>query len=222
MEKVVLLLSGGIDSSVAAAYLKSAGFDVLPLFINHHQGPLKPETEASKVIASELGLTPPFEVEIDLMKIKRQNKKWLEYGIGTPGRNMVFVSIAVVYAGVLGAENVALATVFGSTYPDTSFSFLESIQRIGQAVLDRNIRVFSPFKQEKWTHSEVVKQGVRLGVHLEKTWSCYLPNRNVQCGICFKCKDRKNRFEEASIEDRTKYDYTGVTEEQLKEALFFV
>ena len=222
MEKVVVLLSGGIDSSVAAAYLKSIGFEVLPLFINHQQGPLKAESEASKVIASELGLNPPFEVGIDLMKIKQLNKKWLEYGIGTPGRNMVFISIAVVYAGVLGAENIALATVFGSAYPNTSISFLESIQRIGQAVLDRNIRVFSPFKQEKWTRSEVVKQGVRLGVPLEKTWSCYLPDRNVQCGICFKCRDRKNRFEEASIEDRTKYDCRGVTEKELKEALFFV
>jgi len=65
MEKVIVLLSGGIDSSVAVAFLKLAGFDVCPLFINHHQGPLEAEREATATITSTLGLSEPLEVEVD-------------------------------------------------------------------------------------------------------------------------------------------------------------
>jgi 7-cyano-7-deazaguanine synthase len=223
MEKVVVLLSGGIDSSVAAAYLKSAGFEVSPLFIDHHQGPLEAERRASRIVSSKLGLTPPFKAEVDLMKFKQLSKKWLERPqIGTPGRNMVFASMAVVYAGIVEAENIALATAFGSTFADTSLGFLESLQNTAQIALDRPIRIFSPFKTEKWTDEDIVKHGSNLGVPLEETWSCYMPNRRIQCGICPKCRYRKNRFSGAGVRDRTKYDSRKVPKRQLKEALFYV
>lgn len=222
MEKIVVLLSGGIDSSVATAYMKSKQLRVFPLFINHQQGPLYAERKAARTIASELGVKGPLEVELDLMTLKKQSKEWLKFNIGTPGRNMVFISLAVMYSGIIGADGIALATAYGSTYPDTSFAFLEAIQRIGEFVLDRNIKVFSPFKHEKWTHSDVIKHGTDLNVPLEKTWSCFLPNRDVQCGVCDKCKDRKRRFKEAGIDDKTTYDPAGVSEEDLRDAMFFV
>lgn len=222
MEKIVVLLSGGIDSSVATAYIKSKQFEVFPLFINHHQGPVDAERKAARTIASELGVNSPLEVELDLMTLKKLNREWLKFNIGTPGRNMVFISLAVMYSGIISADGIALATAYGSTYPDTSFAFLEAIQRVGKFVLDRNVKVFSPFKQEKWTHSDVIKHGADLNVPLEKTWSCFLPDRDVQCGVCIKCKDRKMRFKEAGIEDETAYDPAGVGEEDLRDAMFFV
>lgn len=222
MKRIVVLLSGGIDSSVATAYLKSKRFETFPLFINHHQGPLDAEREAARTIASEIGVNIPLEVEVNLMTLKELNKEWLKFNIGTPGRNMIFIGLAVMYAGIMKADGIALATAYGSTYPDTSFVFLELMQRIGQTVLDRDIKVFSPFKEEKWTHCDVIKYGAAIHVPLEKTWSCFLPNRAVQCGVCIKCKDRKKRFQEAGVEDKTIYDPTGVSDTDLREAMFFV
>ena len=101
------------------------------------------------------------------MTMKRLSRSLLQRQTGTPGRNMVFASLAVVYARAIDAENIALTTAFGSTFPDTSLSFLKSLQDTAQAALDRPIRIFSPFKQKRWTDADVVKQGSRLGIPLE-------------------------------------------------------
>jgi 7-cyano-7-deazaguanine synthase len=221
MRKVIVLLSGGIDSSVAAAYLKSKRWEVLPLFINHRQGPLQAERKASDQIVSSLGISRPFEIEVTLDKLKRINKRWLQLGIGTPGRNMTFLSLAIVYAGVMGTDAIALGSAYGSTYPDTSYAFLHLVERVSQCVLDRRIQIFSPFKEERWTSAEIVREGAKLHVPLEKTWSCYLPRR-IQCGICVKCRDRKKRFQDSNTKDRTLYSSKGVTGRQLENALAFV
>ena len=221
MRKVIVLLSGGIDSSVAAAYLKSKKWVVHPLFINHHQGPLEAERQAASFIAALLHLPEPLEIEVDLKSLKEVNYKWLNLGIGTPARNMVFLSLATMYAGVIDANATALASAYGSTYADTSYAFLQSVEHTGKIALDRDIKTFSPFKAEKWTSSEIVRQGIKLGVPLGKTWSCFLP-RKVQCGICVKCKDRKRRFQEANVKDTTFYSDDGVTDEQLDKAMALV
>lgn len=221
MKRVIVPLSGGIDSSIVAAYLKDRNWQVLPLFINHHQGPLEAERQAANHITSSLRLPEPLEIEIDLESLKKINDSWLNLGIGTPARNMIFISIATMYAGIVEANAIALGSAYGSTYPDTSYAFLQLVEQTSRAVLDRHIRVFSPFKDEKWTSSEIVREGSKLGVPLEKTWSCYLP-RTVQCGICIKCKRRIKRFERAKVKDNTLYSDDGVTNEQLKMALAFV
>jgi len=222
VRKVIVLLSGGIDSSVAAAYLKAKNWKVLPLFINHRQGPLEAERQAASFVASSLNVPKPLEIEVDLESLKKLNYEWLNFGIGTPARNMVFVSLATMYAGIIGANAIALASAYGSTYADTSYAFLQSIEHVGKTVLDRHIQIFSPFKEEKWTHSDIIKHGVNLNVPLEKTWSCVFPNRNVQCGVCIKCEGRKKRFKKADIDDPTHYDPHGITEEEKKRALFWV
>lgn len=221
MREVIVLLSGGIDSSVAAAYLKSKKCVVHPLFINHHQGPLEAERQAASFIASSLSIPEPLEVEVDLKSLKEVNYKWLDLGIGTPARNMVFVSLATMYAGIIDANAIALASAYGSTYADTSYAFLQSIEYAGKIVLDRDIQIFSPFKAEKWTSSEILRHAAKLGIPLDKTWSCFLP-RKIQCGKCVKCRDRKRRFQEANVKDRTLYSDEGVTQEQLHKAMAFV
>lgn len=218
---MVVLLSGGIDSSVAAGYLKSKDYDIYPLFINHHQGPLDAERQAASYIASSLGLPKPVEVEVDLKFLKAVDFDWQTFGIGTPARNMVFISLATMYAGVIDADAIALASAYGSTFADTSYAFLQLIEQVSKTVLDRKIQVFSPFKAEKWTSSEIVRQGSKYGVHLDKTWSCFLP-RDVQCGICIKCKDRKKRFQKANVKDKTLYSSEGVTQKQLDKAITYV
>lgn len=179
------------------------------------------ERQAADQIASSIRLPKPLEIEVDLKSLKALNNKWPTLNIGTPARNMVFLSIATMYAGIEQADAIALASAYGSTFPDTSYAFLQLIERTSSAVLDRKIQIFSPFKVEKWTSSDIVKQGVELGVPLDKTWSCYLP-RKVQCGRCIKCEARKKRFKEANVDDKTLYSDEGVTDEQLKNAMVFV
>jgi 7-cyano-7-deazaguanine synthase in queuosine biosynthesis len=188
------------------------------LFFNHHQGPLLAERRAAFDIAHKLGISEPLEVEVDLAGIKRLNSEWLRFNIGTPARNLVFLSIATMHAGIIGANSIALATAFGSTYPDCSQSFLDSMETVCRQVLDRPIRVYSPFKAEKWASSDIVKQGAKLGVPLSQTWSCFLP-RDIQCGACVKCIDRKERFIDAGIKDNTKYSEKGVKKRDLENAM---
>jgi 7-cyano-7-deazaguanine synthase len=221
LEKIILPFSGGIDSSVAAAFLKSKSCEVFPLFFNHHQGPLAAERRAAINLACKLDIQKPLEIEVNLDKLKSLNSEWLRLNIGTPARNMIFLSIATMYAGITGANAIALATAYGSTFPDTSYAFLESVEKVSRHALDRPIRVFSPFKEQKWTSSDVVRQGTKLGVPLHQTWSCFLP-RDMQCGKCIKCIDRKERFHVSGTVDKTKYSDKGVTQKDLEEALRYV
>jgi 7-cyano-7-deazaguanine synthase len=54
------------------------------------------------------------------------------------------------------------------------------------------------------TKSEVVSQGVGLGVKFENTWSCFLNGRH-HCGVCGPCIDRKAAFLGSQVPDPTTY-----------------
>jgi 7-cyano-7-deazaguanine synthase len=220
--KAVLLLSGGLDSSVLLYYLLDEGFEVYPLTIIYGQRHKKESTSAGEVahvagvvnnwrlmklpqLASILpsALTtvgskiPEGHYEDDSMKLTV-----------VPNRNMILLGIAAGWAQGLQAKVLAYAPHKGDhvIYPDCRPEFIEAVEsaiKLGTGWNNDGVQLLTPFSN--MTKADLVTLGTQLGVPFEKTWSCY-NGRTLHCGKCGTCVERKEAFLLAGIKDPTKYE----------------
>lgn len=126
------------------------------------------------------------------------------------GRNVVLLSKAAVLATTVKATRLALGTLASNPFPDATPHFFAAMSRALSLGLNHPIEVATPFVG---LHKEdVIRLGDRLGVPLELTLSCMNPivamsddDVPVHCGLCSKCRERREAFQAAAVEDRTAY-----------------
>jgi 7-cyano-7-deazaguanine synthase len=213
-KKCVVILSGGPDSVIVAYWAKVQGYHVYPLTFNYGQIAVK-ETLAAQKIAEAIG-TNTKVVDLSALKdIFNQATSLVNRDIPLTGdftssiivpfRNGVFLSVAVAYAIVVGADKIFYGA-HGSDeqfYPDCRREFYESFEKAACLGVDQNVSVCAPFGDKK--KADLLKLGVELGVPLELTWSCYLDGEK-HCGFCEACVNRKRAFCESGIVDPTNYE----------------
>lgn len=193
--KTVVLLSGGIDSAVLAYFLKAekrggSAPELACLSINYGQAHIK-ELHCAAYIASELGGT--YEC-LDVPSCFAPNS--LTGGgssVVVPGRNLMFLSMAYVYAVSIQAGQVAIGIIKddAARFPDCTERFVGSFYDTIGCALGDDLPVpllRTPFIYK--SKAEVVRIGRRLGVPLEKTWSCYGGDMEP-CGKCPACEARE-------------------------------
>ena len=129
------------------------------------------------------------------------------------GRNIILLSKAAIYGAQHGIGRIALGPLAGNPFPDATPQFFESMARAMSLGLAHDIRIETPFaKKEK---SDVIRMGIELGVPLELTLSCMNPRlrqgyggqaRAIEhCGLCSKCRERRDAFNDAGVDDATRY-----------------
>ena len=225
-KKAVCLISGGLDSTVAAAYARSSGYEIYALTIIYGQKHEK-EVESAKKIARQLGakehkiLRVPLEdiavsaltsAELNIPKRTRSEEIGQEIPVTyVPGRNIIFLSIAAAYAESIGADSIFIGVnaIDYSGYPDCRPEFIEAMQealRLGmkRGVEGRPIKIETPLIN--MTKAEIVKLGKKLDAPLHLTWSCYRGGDKA-CGRCDSCILRLKGFMEAGIPDPIEYEY---------------
>lgn len=199
--KVVLLLSGGIDSTVLLYYLLDKKFDIYPLYINYGQITSTGEIRAIRNIIN--GMQINKILVIDISDIKRigggsligeypdnlsSHSEWYKYEF-FPNRNLLLLTLASNYAYKINAENIAIGVV-GNSYNDTSFKFLDEFENLLKLSLG-DYKIIAPFTNLE--RKVVVEKAVELNVPLELTFSCNaLAERH--CLLCTSCLDRENAF----------------------------
>ena len=182
--KIVVLMSGGVDSSIVAAMLKEDGHDVTGLFVDYGQLTASAEEIAVRDVCKHLGINY-YKITMSLRPIVRSSL----LGNGTdpyiPGRNAFLISLGTAYAKMIGYETVALGAREDSGYPDQSARFIHAMcGTIGSAY---GIDVISPII---WlSKKKLIEFAKRTGFPLDITYSCWI--RNIPCGECKKCLDRK-------------------------------
>jgi 7-cyano-7-deazaguanine synthase len=120
-----------------------------------------------------------------------------------PGRNIILLTKASIYCAQHHIERIALGPLAGNPFPDATPEFFAAMSEALGLGLAYDIRIDTPFaKQEK---SDVIRTGVELGVPLELTLSCMNPRDGMHCGLCSKCRERRDAFIEAGVEDKTPY-----------------
>jgi len=217
MAKAVCLISGGMDSAVAAAIAKSEGHDIYAITFNYGQRNKK-EMEAAKEIAKWLNAHHKI-LDVDLRQIGgsalTDEIEVPEEAEGipptyVPARNTIFLSFALAYAEVIDADYIFIGVnaVDYSGYPDCRPQYLEALQKVADLALKRSvegrpIKIKAPLLY--LSKAEIVKKGHELGVPFEKTWSCYREGEKA-CGRCPSCKLRLKAFEEARVRDPIEYE----------------
>ncbi|MGC8584753.1 MAG: 7-cyano-7-deazaguanine synthase QueC [Thermoplasmata archaeon] len=221
--KAVALLSGGLDSATSMAIAISQGYEVYPLTISYGQRHSR-EIESAGKIARYYGLNLKT-VTVDLRSIGGSSltdditvpeNRIEEIGKDipvtyVPARNTIFLSIALGYAEVIGAEKIFIGVnaLDYSGYPDCRPEYIEEFNRLSRlatkaGVEGKNIEIVAPLI--RMTKSEIIKKGMELKVPYEFTWSCYRGGKRA-CGKCDSCLLRLKGFMEAGYEDPIEYEY---------------
>lgn len=221
--KKVVLLSGGVDSStcLALALKDSRPEDVLALNMYYGQRHEKEMLSAQKIAAfygvelMEMDLSIIFsKSDCSLLKgsnnavpegsYAEQQKQEQGKPVSTyvPFRNGLMLSAAASVAASIGAEFIFYGAhaddAAGNAYPDCSPEFTRSINDAIYLGTAGKVSVIAPFVHS--TKAGVVKEGLKLGVPYELTWSCY-KGGDRPCGKCGTCIDRKKAFLENGVID---------------------
>jgi 7-cyano-7-deazaguanine synthase len=214
-KKCVIVLSGGLDSVVVAYWAKSQGYQIYPVTFRYGQIAVK-EVFAAQRIAGILGVdikAVDFSVLKDIYHssalVNRDIPLSSEFSgsIIVPFRNAIFLSAAVSYAIVIGADKIFYGAQGSDVffYPDCRREFYEAFEKAAQLGTGCNsISICAPYIGMEKT--DIVRAAVELNVPLELTWSCYLDGEH-HCGVCESCVNRKKSFHNAGIADPTKYEH---------------
>lgn len=176
--KTLVLLSGGLDSSVVLAMYRNAN----AIGLDYGQ-PHKIELERAALIAAHYGV--PFEV-MQAPAMPKVND------VVFAGRNLVFIAIAIAHAQARGFECVAVGCNASdwSRFPDCRPRFWRAVEECADAY---GIRVSAPLIYA--SKRDVVEQARKLNVPIELTWSCYSPREGKPCRECLACITRQEALQ---------------------------
>jgi 7-cyano-7-deazaguanine synthase len=119
------------------------------------------------------------------------------------GRNVILLSKAAVYMARQGIARVLIGPLAGNPFPDATPIFFDTMARALSLGLDAPIEIAAPFATLH--KADVIRKGLALGVPFELTLSCMQPVNGQHCGRCSKCRERRDAFREAGVEDPTPY-----------------
>ena len=220
-KKAVVLVSGGLDSTTVLSMALKQGYDCYTLSFDYGQRH-RSELEAAQRVSAIMGVTEHKVVKLDLGTIggSALTDRTIDVpehettGIPVtyvPARNTVFLSIALGWAEVLGANDIFLGVnaVDYSGYPDCRPAYIEAFAAMANlatraAVEGQTLEVHAPLID--MTKGEIVQAGLALGVDYSLTVSCYQASlEGLACGKCDSCRLRKQGFVEAGVKDPTRY-----------------
>ncbi|WP_455219254.1 7-cyano-7-deazaguanine synthase QueC [Kaarinaea lacus] len=220
-QRAVILVSGGLDSATTLAIARSQGYECYALSFDYGQRH-RCELEAANNVVQQIGATEHKVLQLDLVGITGSALTDLSIAVPhqptegipvtyVPARNTVFLSLALGWAEVIKAFNIFIGVnaVDYSGYPDCRPEFIEAFEKTANlatklGVEQHAFKISTPLI--KMSKAEIIKQGVALGVDYGLTVSCYDPDAEGRaCGKCDSCRLRANGFEEAGVDDPTRY-----------------
>ena len=212
MTAAVALLSGGLDSLVAATHAVRHGGLAVALTFDYGQRAAEREKTAARAVAAELGaehrvVSLPFLGACSLSALNDPSKALplpseeelddFEAGavraqaVWVPNRNGVFIHLAAAWAQGLGLDRVVVGfnREEGRTFPDNRPEYLEAVNRSLAFSLGTPVRVESPTMD--LDKAGIVRLGLELGAPLRHVWSCYGPGppENPEKEECAKAYD---------------------------------
>ncbi|HPP66358.1 MAG TPA: 7-cyano-7-deazaguanine synthase QueC [bacterium] len=216
--KTVALISGGIDSFVAAAFEQSRGSIIFGLTVNYEQIHKKELNSALKIgeflkikehkfIHIDLGWLPSSITDKNYIGTNHQKGIPPSY---VPARNTILISFALAYAEAIDADSIVIGVhcIDYSGYPDCRPEYIKAFQRIldigtKKTIEGGRIELKAPLIMMR--KSEIIKLGFSLGLDFSITWSCYKGGLKA-CGICDACRIRLEAFKKAGMPDPIEYE----------------
>lgn len=226
LKKAVVLLSGGLDSTTILAIARDAGYDTYCMSFRYGQRHTV-ELQFAEKAAKAFGVKQHVIVDIDLRifggsaltadiavpKDRADGEMGDSIPITyVPARNTIFLSYALAWAEVLGADTIFIGVnaMDYSGYPDCRPEYISAYQKMANLATQvgvegkTELKIRAPLIDK--TKAEIIRIGTALGVDYSLTLSCYDPDaEGSACGGCDSCLLRKRGFKEACIPDPTRY-----------------
>jgi 7-cyano-7-deazaguanine synthase len=212
---VAVLTSGGADSAVLVAEQARQGRNVQPIYIRFGLAwELVEEAHLRSFLASlpsRLGVRSLLALDFPITDV--YGAHWSVSGtdipdedtpdsaVYLPGRNLLLLAKSSVWCALHGVEAIALGTLKGNPFSDSSPDFFGALGALVELALGRSFSVITPFAG--LTKAQVLELGRDL--ELWHTFSCIDPEGDRHCGRCNKCAERRTAFAGAGMEDRTSY-----------------
>lgn len=228
-KRVLVVASGGLDSTTAATQLVKQGYDVTLLHFNYGHVAEGPEEAAVRRIADFLNV-PLLEVNMDFFRIVRRSPLLGDGEINrrrdgvsgaefahewVPARNFVFIALATAIAEAYGYNYVATGINLeeAGAYPDNEMEFIRLLNQVLPYAVgpNKNVELLMPVGH--LVKHEIVKLGLEVGAPLHLTWSCYDKGPR-HCGRCGPCYMRRLAFKINGIRDPVEYSLPAEVEEE--------
>ncbi|MCL2624571.1 MAG: 7-cyano-7-deazaguanine synthase QueC [Planctomycetaceae bacterium] len=226
-DRAVVLLSGGLDSTTAAAWAKANRFELFALTIDYNQRH-RCELEAARRVGEFLHVSQHIFLDVNLAAFGgsslttdnlevRHDVPLEEIGqeipnTYVPARNTVFLSLALAYAETISAEHIILGINAAdySGYPDCRPEYLDAFATMARLATKAGVegRMQLRFHAPLMTlgKREIIELGLSLGVDFSLTHTCYSPSPDGQsCGRCESCLLRRKGFQDAGVADPIGY-----------------
>lgn len=209
--KAVVVFSGGQDSTTCLIQALAQYDEVHAITFNYGQRHSQ-EIAVAQTIAAELGVTAHKVLDLALLNelaissLTRDaipvSTQLQENGLPNtfvPGRNILFLTLAAVYAYQVGAEVVitGVCETDFSGYPDCRDEFVKALNRALCLGLEKPLRLVTPLmwlnKAQTWALAD--RHG-RLDYVRERTLTCYNGVVGDGCGSCPACLLRQRGLAE--------------------------
>jgi len=219
--RAVLLVSGGMDSLVATAMAHYQGFELAAMHVNYGQRTWQKELDSFRRICEHYGIERKLEVDAGFLgAIGGSSLTDQAIPVGpadlqgttiptsyVPFRNACFLSMAVSWAEVIGANRIFIGAVEedSSGYPDCRKVFYDAFNRVIELGTrpETDIEILTPLIA--MSKADIVARGTALDAPFDCSWSCY-KSEGRACGVCDSCARRLRAFEMAGLRDPVEYE----------------
>jgi 7-cyano-7-deazaguanine synthase len=217
MRRIAVLASGGLDSAVLLADLARED-TVFPVYVAAGLAWEQREQHALRAYLDAVArdnLQPLTVLDMPSRGLYGA-QHWSVAGeapaydepdetVYIPGRNVLLIGVTAVWCAINGVDAVAIGSLDGNPFPDATPAFFEDYGRLLSGALDHPLEVIAPYRR---LHKEaIIARFPELPLHL--TLTCMAPVEKdgapLHCGACNKCRERREAFAAAGVEDRTAY-----------------
>ena len=218
MKKVVVVLSGGMDSATTLYQAIKDGFDPYTISFNYGQRHKK-ELDYAKELCENISINHKVvditnltevinksaltnaDIDVPEGHYAQENMKITV----VPNRNMIMLSLATAWAESMGLKTVYYACHANdrAIYPDCRAEFVTALSQATQLGTYSQVKILAPYVNK--LKADIVAIGHALGIDYQRTWSCY-EGLEKHCGQCGTCQERKEAFQIAGVFDPTLYE----------------
>ena len=205
---IILLLSGGIDSTTLLAKLRKDGYSIIAISFDYGQKH-RLELEYAKQNCNHYKVDNHIIIQLDKVLFQSSALVNRQVDITTyegetlpkgqvnayvPFRNLVFISMAMSLAETMNISEIYLAfnKDDSQNFWDCKPHFVDKINALSSST---NIKIQTPFIN--LSKIQIVKLAHQLDVDLNKTITCYQPNEAVECGVCLSCITKQKAIKDA-------------------------
>jgi len=218
MRRIAVLASGGLDSAVLLADLARAD-TVFPVYVAAGLAWEAREQDALRAYLDAVAcdnLQPLTILEMPSSRGLYGAQHWSVAGrapeydepdetVYIPGRNVLLIGVTAVWCAINNVDAIAIGSLDGNPFPDATPAFFADYGRLLSTALDHPLEVIAPYRQQH--KEEIVARFPDLPLQL--TLTCMAPVERdgapLHCGACNKCRERREAFAAAGLEDRTLY-----------------